>query len=106
MQHRPLLGEIDLLALKHRLDAVGRWASWASRSSRARVSSVTRFFRIVDVEPRRLQGEPLASSGVVGKQLAQCAGRGPADSELRAALQTGSRVAGTPAVVIRGISTR
>ena len=72
VQHRAILGRVDLVAAKHRVDALAQAAGVGQRrSSRRSVSSRDAVLRIVEIEAGGFGGEALAALGIVGEQLAQ-----------------------------------
>ena len=71
VEHGALLGDVDLLAPEHGVDAPAQVALVGKLQEQLQRLVGDAVLRVVQVEPRALGGETLAAAGVVGEELAQ-----------------------------------
>ena len=71
VQHGALLGDVDLLAPEHRVDAPAQVALVGELQEQLQRLVGDAVLRVVEVEPGALDGEALAAAGIVGEELAQ-----------------------------------
>ena len=71
VQDGPVLGDVDVVAAEHRLDALR--SPRLVRELQEQRDRLVRdpVLRVVEVEPGGLGGQPLAAGGVGGEQVAQ-----------------------------------
>jgi hypothetical protein len=71
VQHRAVLGDVDVLAAEHRVDAVPQPALLGQRDEEAHRLVGHPVLRVVEPDAGRLRDHPLAAAGVVGEELAE-----------------------------------
>ena len=71
MQRGAALGEVDLLAAKHRVAALGHAAFAGKRQQQAHGLGGDAVFRVIQMQPPALHREPFRPAGIIGEQLAQ-----------------------------------
>ena len=71
VQHGPVLGHVDVLAAEHRVPALGHAGLLGQRHEQPHRLVGDPVLGVVEVEPGRLGGQPLAAARVPGEQLAQ-----------------------------------
>ncbi len=71
VQHGPVLGDVDLLAVEHRVDAGAQPGSLRELDEKRERLVGDAVLRVVEIDAGRFRRHPLAPRGVVGEQLAQ-----------------------------------
>ena len=71
VQHRALFGDVDLVAVEHRVDSRAQPDLVGEREQQANRFVGDAMLGVVEVQARGLGGEPLAALGVLGEQGAQ-----------------------------------
>jgi hypothetical protein len=71
VQHCPALGDVDLLAGEHGVDALAQARLLREPQQQAQRVVGDAVLRIVEVDAAGLESHPLAASGVIGEQVAQ-----------------------------------
>jgi hypothetical protein len=71
VQHRAVLGEVDLLAVEHRFDAFAQPGLLGEFDEQAYRLAGHPVLRVVEKHPDRLEREPLAAGRVGVEELAQ-----------------------------------
>ena len=71
VEHGPVLGDVDVLAAEHGVDAVAQTALLGERDEEPHGLVGDAVLRVVEADAGGLDHEPLAPVGVVGEQLAQ-----------------------------------
>ena len=71
VQHGPVLGHVDVLAAEHGVPALGHAGLLGQRHEQPHGLVGDPVLGVVQVEPGRLGGQPLAPARVPGEQLAQ-----------------------------------
>src|SRR5262249_48826923 len=66
-----LLGDVDLLAAEHGVDAVAQAGGLGELDQQPHGLVGDAVLRVVEVQPHRLERQALAALGIVGEQLAQ-----------------------------------
>ena len=71
MQHRAVFGDVDFVAAEHGVDALleATFASELQQQLQRFVGDAV--LGVVEIEPGRLDGQPLAAGRIVGKELPQ-----------------------------------
>jgi hypothetical protein len=71
VQHGAVLGDVDVLAAEHGVAALGHAGLLGQRDEQPHRLVGDPVLGVVEVEPGRLRGQPLAAARVPGEQLAQ-----------------------------------
>ena len=71
MQHGPVLGDVDLLAPEHGVDARAQAGLLGELEEERQRLVGDAVLRVVEVDARRLRGEALAALRVVGEEIPQ-----------------------------------
>src|SRR5690349_15224214 len=71
MQYRAMLGRVDLLAAKHRLDVPAQIARLGERAQTLHRFRIDALLRIVEIDADIVDSEALSALGIGGEQLAQ-----------------------------------
>jgi hypothetical protein len=71
VQHGPVLGDVDVLAAEHGVPALGHSRLLGQRHQQPHRLVGDPVLGVVQVEPGRLGGQPLAPARVAGEQVAQ-----------------------------------
>ena len=71
VEHRAVLGDVDLLAPEHRVDAAAQTALLGKLQEQPQRLVRDAVLRVIEEEPRALGGETLSSLGIVSEELAQ-----------------------------------
>ena len=71
VQHRPVLRHVDVVAAEHGRAPVGHAGLLGQRDEQFHGLVGNPVLRVVQVQPGRLDGQPLASARIPGEQVAQ-----------------------------------
>ncbi len=94
VQHGPPLGDVDLLAAEHGVDAGAQPHRLGQADEQAKGLVGHAVLGVVEVETDRLRGEPLAALGILGEERRAGARRGSSGRAPRGACHSGRWVSG------------